>query len=90
MNPMQDASREKEGNMAGRRAIGLDIGTSSIRAVVMESRTGSLLETLSSKNDTSIGGRPVWERAQNAARIYEKARCLVDDLLPRAGGKQVD
>ena len=43
--------------------LGLDIGTTTISAVVM--RDGKVLAAKTLKNDSFLPGRPVWEKAQD-------------------------
>lgn len=58
--------------------LGLDIGTTTISAVVMEN--GKLLATKTRKNDSFITGCPSWERAQDPARILACVRAILEEL----------
>jgi len=58
-------------------AIGLDIGTSTICAVVMDANTGELLHTITRQNDSLIDTGHAWERVQNPSFIIS----LVEQML---------
>jgi len=62
------------------RAIGLDIGTTSICAVIIDGITGEIIDTITLSNDTFIDGVKAWERLQDASLIYDKAMELVEEL----------
>ena len=60
------------------KVIGIDIGTTSISSVVMEAETGEQLTSRTLPNDAAVQGE-VWARQQDAGRIWEKCRSLVDE-----------
>jgi len=60
--------------------LGLDIGTSSISAVVMED--DRLLAVKSAANDAWLPGK-AWERIQDPSRIWKTVIALAEDLLNR-------
>ena len=62
------------------QAIGIDLGTTGLCAVVLDADTGAVLRTLSAPNDTWIAGQ-AWERLQDADRIVAAATALLDALL---------
>ena len=62
------------------QAIGIDLGTTGLCAVVLDADTGAVLRTLSAPNDTWIVGQ-AWERLQDADRIVAAATALLDALL---------
>lgn len=59
------------------KAIGLDIGTTTICSVLVERESGILLDSKTCPNDTWTAGREPWEKVQDAERIVEKCRSLV-------------
>lgn len=61
------------------KALGLDIGTTSISAVVYDSNIG-VLEARSAKNDSFLPGES-WERLQDPDKIFHTALSLLDTLL---------
>jgi sedoheptulokinase len=60
------------------KTLGLDIGTTSISAVVFEAETG-VLAARTIKNDTFLESRP-WERIQDPLKIQKAAVSLVEEL----------
>ena len=61
------------------KTLGLDIGTTSISAVVFCPEAGPVIaRTL--KNDAFLEGAP-WERLQDPKRIRDTALALVNKLL---------
>jgi len=61
------------------KSLGLDIGTTSISAVVVEN--GKLLKSQSVKNDSFILNCENYERIQDVSIIEKKALALVGELL---------
>jgi len=61
--------------------LGLDIGTSTVSAVVL--RDGRAEAAVTRANDALLPGRPAWERAQDPRRILELALDAVNGLLGR-------
>lgn len=59
--------------------LGLDIGTTTLSAVVVEN--GSVLSALTLKNDAFIDTGKVWEKVQDPIRIRSIALSAVDRLL---------
>lgn len=60
--------------------IGLDIGTTTVSAVVLDSETGKILEGVTLPNDSAIKCENPWSYAQNADRILEICRNIVSSL----------
>ena len=58
--------------------LGLDIGTTTVSAVVMQG--GEVLAAKTLKNDAFLPGRPVWERAQDVETIVAAAMQAVTEL----------
>lgn len=65
------------------KAAGIDIGTTSISAVVLETERGQVLEAVTVENGSFIATENVWERIQDPAVILEKAKRVLDELLDR-------
>ena len=61
------------------KALGLDIGTTSISAVVFEDSAG-VLAVRTVKNDSFLAGAP-WERIQDPQKIRATAMAVVGELL---------
>lgn len=61
------------------KAIGLDIGTTTISAVVVEN--GSVITSVTLKNGAFLPADHSWERLQNPQKIRETALEAVDTLL---------
>jgi sedoheptulokinase len=58
---------------------GIDIGTTSICIIVINSEDGRVIRTVSKSNDSAIASLEFWERAQNADRIVELVQELMAD-----------
>lgn len=65
------------------KALGIDIGTTSICAVVLDGVSGDVLETISIDNDASLTGQKTWEALQDTEKIWQKTYQLVYDLRNR-------
>lgn len=61
-------------------AIALDIGTTTICAIVIDTRSGEVIRTTTDQNDTWLNGQP-FERLQNAVLIRERAEKLISSLV---------
>lgn len=63
------------------KVLGLDIGTTTISAVVVEK--GALLDRITCKNDSFLPTQNAWERIQSPAYIKETALDAVKTLLEK-------
>ena len=63
------------------RAIGLDIGTTTICAVVVDGSTGAIIDTKTEKNDSFITGKWSWEKLQEPSVIYGKVTEVLEELI---------
>lgn len=63
--------------------IGLDIGTTTISAIVLDMETGQLAETVNLANDSSLDTGQPWEHCQDAERIAARSLGLIDRLKAR-------
>ena len=71
---------QKRGNM---KVIGLDIGTTSISSVVIDSESGEQMETRTIPNNTNLSPCEPWSRQQDADAIFEKCMALISSCLNR-------
>lgn len=62
------------------KILGIDIGTTSISAVVYDTEEERTLETRSVENRSFIRTENSWERLQDPAYIIERSVKLIDDL----------
>ena len=66
--------------MKTNRTIGLDIGTTTISAVLRDTKTGAVLDVRNIPSDTNLPSSHPWEHRQNPEQIREKAEALLADL----------
>ena len=59
------------------KTIGIDIGTTTICAVLADADTGELLDSQTLANDSEYASCRSWEHMQDAAKIIEKCTALV-------------
>jgi sedoheptulokinase len=64
-------------------ALGLDIGTSKICAIVIDEKSGTVLNEFSALNDTFIDAKNNYNKIQDPKVICEKAYSLVDEAICR-------
>lgn len=63
------------------KAIGLDIGTTTICAVVLDGATGNVLESKTVANDTFLNSNHTYEKIQDADLILCKATKIIQQLI---------
>lgn len=63
------------------KAIGLDIGTTTISVVVMDVGNRRVLEARTIENGSFIDAEDAWERIQDVSVIGEKIKLVLDELL---------
>lgn len=71
-------------------SIGIDIGTTSICAALMDSTTGKIICTATHNNDSFIGTPNVWEKIQDVAIIEEKVFEVINHLFINKPDGEVD
>lgn len=71
--------------MDNRLALGLDIGTTSIAVIAVDSVTGEAVDSASFKNVFTLEGRP-FERLQDAVKITEKCFEVIDSFIDKHPG----
>jgi len=65
------------------RAIGIDIGTTTICGIVIDGVTGEVLDSKTLPNDSGLVGGPDFERAQDPERIFSKVKQIVSEFIER-------
>ena len=68
------------------KAIGIDIGTTTISGVVVEvdeRRHSTVIEARTIQNGSFIGTSNEWERIQDAEKIIQKAKVVVDEFIDK-------
>lgn len=68
------------------RVLGLDIGTTTVSAVIRDDGVVSASKTL--KNDSFLLGGPSWERVQDPTQILQTAASAVQSLLTQFPGTE--
>ncbi len=63
------------------KSIGLDIGTTTVCAVVIDAETGKLICSQTLDNDSAVKGGDSFERLQNVNRILEISNQVVEGFL---------
>ncbi|MBQ7957241.1 MAG: hypothetical protein IJ279_04310 [Clostridia bacterium] len=62
------------------KAIGLDIGTTTVCAIVLDTENGKVLKSVTLPNDTFVDNTKPFEKIQDPEKILGKALCVVDEL----------
>lgn len=62
------------------RAIGLDLGTTSICGILMDAQTGAVLRSRTEASHAFIAGKHPWESLQSPERIIALAMDILEDL----------
>ena len=63
------------------KALGIDIGTTTISAVVMDMDIQKVEKAYTISNNSFLDAGHVWEKVQDPAVIIAKAKNLVDSIL---------
>ena len=63
------------------KVIGLDIGTTTVCAVVVDAKKGDVLKSVTLPNDTFLDDTKPFEKIQDPEKILSKATSLVNELL---------
>lgn len=61
--------------------IGIDLGTTSICGVVIDSETGKIKKNLSKDSNAFLKSGNEWERIQNPTKIIEQAKNIIDGMI---------
>ena len=67
------------------KVIGIDIGTTTISAVVIQAESMEVIQSKTISNGSFIKTEQDWERIQNAALIIKKAKEVLDEFLGAYG-----
>ncbi|MBQ9969352.1 MAG: hypothetical protein IJP15_02500 [Oscillospiraceae bacterium] len=62
-------------------AIGIDIGTTSICGVVIDTKTGELLRSITKDSEAFLEGSAPWEKIQSVDKIIGIATDILDSLI---------
>ena len=60
------------------KAVGIDIGTTTICGVLLDGGTGELLDSRTLSNDTAVYTENEWEHLQDPEKILEKCRRILE------------
>ena len=63
------------------RAIGIDIGTTSVCGVVIDAESGRVIRSRTENSNAFLKGAAEWERIQSVERIMAIATEILEDLL---------
>ena len=63
------------------KTIGIDIGTTTISAVVMDTEKRKLLASKTVPNGSFIRTEREWERIQDVKLLMKKAKEILDELI---------
>ena len=63
------------------RTLGIDIGTTTISAVVADSQNGSVEKAYTVENQSFLKSNAAWEKVQDLQHILEKTRTLLEKIL---------
>ena len=67
------------------KAIGLDIGTTTICVVVLDGETGDVVESRTVANDTFLNSNHAYEKTQDADCILVKVNEIIQQLIETHG-----
>ena len=62
-------------------AIGIDIGTTSICGVLIDSHTGEIKKSVTRDSESFIGSDRPWEKIQDVSVIEKKTSAILDELF---------
>ncbi len=71
-------------------SIGIDIGTTSICAVLMDSKSGRIICSATHNSDSFIETPNTWEKIQDVAIIEEKVFEVINSVMNNVGDSGVD
>lgn len=71
-------------------SIGIDIGTTSICAVLMNNQTGEIDCSAVCQNNSFIGTPNVWEKIQDVSKIEEKVFEAIDGVIMNKGSGAIE
>ena len=68
------------------KVIGLDLGTTTISGVVLDSETGEQLDAMTIPSNAYIPATEPWRKEQDARKIYIICEQIVQRLAERVPG----
>ena len=63
------------------KAIGIDIGTTSVCGVLLDAQSGELLASKTKNSNAFLAVRAEWERIQSVEKIIAIATEIIDELI---------
>lgn len=69
--------------MSSNHVIGIDIGTTTISAIVLNSTNGEVIDTITEKNNAHIKTNHLWEKVEDPGAIYCKVKHIIDLLIDK-------
>lgn len=69
--------------MGSNHVIGIDIGTTTISAIVLNSTNGEVIDTITEKNNAHIKTNHLWEKIEDPEVIYNKAKQIIDSIIDK-------
>jgi len=63
------------------KAIGIDIGTTSVCGVLLDASNGNVLKSLTRNSNAFIERDNEWEKIQSVEKIMSTAICILDELI---------
>lgn len=63
------------------KAIGIDIGTTSVCGVLLDASNGNVLKSLTRNSNAFIESDNEWEKIQSVEKIMSTAMCILDELI---------
>ena len=63
------------------KILGIDIGTTTISAVVTDSKNKEVIQAYTVENQSFLKSEKVWEKVQNPQSILEKTSALLENIL---------
>ena len=64
-------------------SIGIDIGTTTICAIVFDTEAEKIIESVTEPNDAMLSSKEPWEKIQDAQKIYDKASGIIERLAEK-------
>ena len=61
------------------KILGIDIGTTTITALLLDASRGNILKSCTLKNDSFISGRP-FEKLQSPQKIIETVKTAIEEI----------
>lgn len=68
------------------RTIGLDIGTTTICGIMIDSGSGELIESRTRSNDSNIPGTKPWEKCQEPQKILAHCKSILTEFYVLSAG----